>query len=214
MPAEVDVNFSFLPVQVKFFDYFDSASGNLVEAAGQLEKLLSDYHDIDDAVEQIGELEHKGDVIVHEVANLLPRTLITPFDSDDIKRLIDALDNALDAIDAAATSLSIYQITEVKKPAKRLASLIAQGAGELHLAITLLQDKKNYAEVKKHIVQVNTIENSGDHALEEGIRALVAQPGQIFDFIRWKEIYELLEQVTDRLEDAADVIERVMISNA
>jgi uncharacterized protein len=208
------VRFSFLPVEVKFFDYFQAATSNLLEAARLLQKLLDDYHDVEEVVAQLTELEHRGDFIVHEVTSLLPRTLITPFDGQDIQRLIDAVDDALDTIHAAGVRLSIYQITEVRKPAKRLARLIVEGAGELDEAIKNLHDKKLYPQTKDRIVQINTIENTGDRVLEEGLRTLVERRDDTFDLIRWKEIYELLEQATDRLEDAGDVIQRVMISNA
>jgi uncharacterized protein Yka (UPF0111/DUF47 family) len=160
------------------------------------------------------EIEHRGDYIVHEVTNLLPRTLITPFDPDDIKRIFDAIDDALDTMEAVVVRLSIYQVTEIKKPARRLAKLIVEGATELDLAIKELQDKKNYGQVKQRIVQINTLENTGDRVLEEGLVSLVSRRDDLYDLIRWKEIYELLEQATDRLEDAGDVIQRVMIVNA
>jgi len=203
-----------VPVEVKFFDHFQSATSNLLEAARLLQKLLDDYHDVEEVVAQLTEFEHRGDFIVHEVTNLLPRTLITPFDGQDIQRLIDAVDDALDTIHAAAVRLSIYQITEVRKPAKRLARLIVEGAGELDIAIKSLNDKKLYPQIKERIVQINTIENTGDRVMEEGLRTLVERREDVFDLIRWKEIYELLEQATDQLEDAGDVIQRVMIANA
>jgi predicted phosphate transport protein (TIGR00153 family) len=208
------LKFSFVPVEVKFFDHFQAATSNLLEAARLLQKLLDDYHDVEEVVAQLTELEHRGDFIVHEVTSLLPRTLITPFDGQDIQRLIDAVDDALDTIHAAAVRLSIYQITEVRKPAKRLARLIVEGAGELDIAIKSLNDKKLYPQIKERIVQINTIENTGDRVMEEGLRTLVERREDIFDLIRWKEIYELLEQATDQLEDAGDVIQRVMIANA
>lgn len=208
------MKFSFLPVEVRFFDYFQAATTNLLDGARLLQALFDDYHDIEDAVARLTEIEHRGDFIVHEVTNLLPRTLITPFDPDDIQRLIDAVDDALDTIHAVAGRLSIYQVTETKKPARRLARLIVESATELDLAIKGLQDKKQYGQVKERIVQINTIENSGDRVLEDGLRSLVERRDDIFDFMRWKEIYELLEAATDRLEDAGDVIQRVMIANA
>jgi predicted phosphate transport protein (TIGR00153 family) len=208
------LKFSFLPVEVKFFDHFQAATTNLLEAARLLQKLLDDYHDVEEVVAQLTELEHRGDFIVHEVTSLLPRTLITPFDGQDIQRLIDAVDDALDTIHAAAVRLSIYQITEVRKPAKRLARLIVEGAGELDIAIKSLNDKKLYPQIKERIVQINTIENTGDRVMEEGLRTLVERREDVFDLIRWKEIYELLEEATDQLEDAGDVIQRVMIANA
>ena len=208
------MKFSFVPVEVKFFDHFQAATSNLLEAARLLQKLLDDYHDVEEVVAQLTELEHRGDFIVHEVTSLLPRTLITPFDGQDIQRLIDAVDDALDTIHAAGVRLSIYQITEVRKPAKRLARLIVEGAGELDIAIKSLNDKKLYPQIKERIVQINTIENTGDRVMEEGLRTLVERREDVFDLIRWKEIYELLEQATDQLEDAGDVIQRVMIANA
>ena len=208
------MRFSFVPVEVKFFDYFQAATSNLLEAARLLQKLLDDYQNVDETVAQLTELEHRGDLIVHEVTSLLPRTLITPFDGQDIQRLNDAIDDALDTIHAAGVRLSIYQIMEIRKPARRLARLIVEGAGELDMAIKSLHDKKLYPQISQRIVQINTIENTGDRVLEEGLRTLVERREDLFDLIRWKEIYELLEQATDRLEDAGDVIQRVMIANA
>ena len=208
------MKFSFLPAKVEFYDYFEKASANLLEGARLLQKLLDNYEDVENLVAQINEIEHRGDFIVHEVMHLLPRTLITPIDGDDIQRLVCAVDDALDAVQAAAVRLVIYDITEVKKPARRLARLIVESAQELDAAMRGLRDKKLYSEVQQRIVQINTLENNGDRVLEDGLRSLVAHREDIFDLIRWKEIYELLEATTDRIEDAGDVIQRVMIANA
>lgn len=208
------VRVSFLPTEVKFFDYFEQASKNLFEGAILVKSLLDEYHDVEEAAAKITEIEHQGDFIVHEVTNLLPKTLITPLDSDDIQRLIFAIDDSLDTLHAAVMRLSIYQIEDIKKPAKRLAALIVEGATELDHAIQGLRDKKNYGLVKERIVQINTIENNSDRVMEDALRNLVARRDDLFEFICWKEIYELLEQVTDRMEDAGDVIQRVLIANA
>jgi len=205
---------SFLPAEVKFFDYLEQATKNLVEGAQLLKNLLEDYHDVNEAQAQITEVEHRGDFIVHEITNLLPKSLITPIDADDIQRLIFAIDDALDAVHAAVTRLSIYQVTDIKKPARRLAALILEGATELDLAVKGLRDKKNYPQVKERIVQINTIENNGDRVLEDALRNLVSRRDDLFEFIYWKEILEVMEQTTDRLEDAGDVIQRVLIANA
>lgn len=205
---------SFLPTEVKFFDFFEQASQNLVEGAELLKNLLDDYHDVEEVAAKLTEIEHQGDFIVHEVTNLLPKTLITPIDSDDIQRLIFSIDDSLDTLHAAVMRLSIYQVSDIKKPAKRLAALIVEGATELDLAIKGIKDKKNYQQVRERIVQINTIENNSDRVLEDGLRNLVTRRDDLFEFICWKEIYELLEQTTDRLEDAGDVILRVLIANA
>ena len=208
------MNFSFLPAEVKFYDYFERASSNLLEGARLLQTLLDDYQNVEEMVGQITEIEHRGDFIVHEVTDLLPRTLITPIDADDIQRLVSSVDDALDAVYAVAQRLLIYQINDIRKPAKRLAHLIVESAQELDAAIKGLRDKRQFNQVRERIVQINTLENNGDRVLYDGLTALVSHREDIFDFIRWKEIYELLEATTDRIEDAGDVIQRVMIANA
>lgn len=208
------MNFSFLPAEVKFYDYFEKASSNLVEGARLLKNLVDDYQNAEEQIGQITEIEHKGDFIVHEVTELLPRTLITPIDPEDIMRLVSALDDALDAIQAAAQRLTIYQVTEVKKPARRLASLIFESAQELDAAIKGLRDKREYVHIRERVVQINTLENNGDRVLYDGLSSLVAHREDMFEFMRWKEIYELLEATTDRIEDAGDIILRVTIANA
>lgn len=207
------MNFSFLPAEVKFYDYFERATTNLLEGARLLQTLLDDYQNVEEMVGQITEIEHRGDFIVHEVTDLLPRTLITPIDADDIQRLVSSVDDALDAVYAVAQRLLIYQITDIRKPAKRLAHLIVESAQELDAAIKGLRDKRQFNQVRERIVQINTLENNGDRVLYDGLTALVSHREDIFDFIRWKEIYELLEATTDRIEDAGDVIQRVLVSN-
>lgn len=208
------MGFSFLPGEVKFYDYFEKASANLLEGARLLQALLESTENLEEKVAQITEVEHNGDFIVHEVTSLLPRTLITPIDSEDILRLVSALDDALDAIQAAANRMQIYRITDVRKPARRLAALILESAQQLDLAIRGIREKKNYDHVREHIVQINTLENNGDRVLHDGLVSLVDHRDDMFEFYRWKEIYELLEQTTDRIEDAGDIITRVIISNA
>lgn len=209
------MQFSFLPAQVKFYDYFERASANLLDAAKQLQTLLDNCcGELDAQVAAITELEHKGDAIVREVTDLLPRTLITPIDADDIQRLISAIDDALDAVEATAARLQIYQVTAATQPAQNLSRLIVQGAEALDVAMKNLHDKKSYSKVREQILRMNEIENQGDRALRDGLVSLVAHRGDMFDFLRWKEIYELLEQTTDRIEDAGDVLQKVIIANA
>jgi predicted phosphate transport protein (TIGR00153 family) len=208
------MKFSLLPTEVKFYDYFEKSTANLLDGARLLQKLLDNFENIEDYVAQITEIEHRGDFIVHEVTNLLPRTLITPIDGDDIQRLVCAIDDALDAVHAATIQMSIYQISEVKKPARRQAHLIVESAQQLNDAIRQLRDKNQYDQVQACIVEINTLENNGDRVLQEAVGDLVEHRDDLFEFIRWKEIYELLEATLDRIEDAGDVIQKVMIANA
>jgi len=208
------MNFSFLPAEVKFYDYFEKASANLVEGARLLKNLTDNYENIEEQIAQITEIEHRGDFLVHEVTTLLPRTLITPIDPEDILRLVAAIDDALDAVQAVAQRMAVYQISDVKKPARRLSALILESAQELDFAIKGLRDKRQYDNIRQRIVQINTLENNGDRVLYDGLSSLVSHRDDLFEFLRWKEIYELLEATTDRIEDAGDIILRVTIANA
>ena len=207
------VNFQFLPAETKFYDWFEKASANLLEAAQELQDLFDRYDNVESRVAHITELEHKGDFIVHEVMHLLMHTLIIPLDSEDIERLISALDDALDGIEATAVRMLIFRIEKPTERARQLASLIRSGAHELHLAMPNLREKKNFRQVNAHIIEINTLENNGDRVLRDALVEIVAHKDDMFNFVRWKEIYEMLEEATDRMEDVADVLQRVIIKN-
>jgi uncharacterized protein len=207
------VRFQFLPAETQFYDWFEKATANLLDAAQQLQNLFDHYDDVENRVARLTELEHRGDFIVHEVMHLLIHTLIVPLDSEDIERLISALDDALDAIEATAVRMLIFQIEAPTERARELARLIRSGAQELHLAMPNLREKKNFRQVNAHIVEINTLENNGDRVLREALVEIVKHKDDIFNFIRWKEIYEMLEETTDRMEDIADVLQRVIIKN-
>lgn len=207
------VRFAFLPAETKFYEWFEKAADNLLEAAQQLQELFDRYNDVENRVARITELEHRGDFIVHEVMHLLMNTLIVPLDGEDIERLISSLDDAVDKIEATAVRMLIFRIEAPTEKARQLARLIRNGAQELHAAMPNLRDKKNFRLVNEHIKEINTIENNGDRTLREALIEIVNHKDDIFNLIRWKEIYEMLEETTDRLEDVADVLQRVIIKN-
>jgi uncharacterized protein len=205
--------FQFLPAETKFYEWFEKASGNLLEAAEALEDLLDNYVQVEHKVARITELEHRGDFIVHEVMHLLIHTLIVPLDGEDIERLISSIDDALDKIEATAVRMVIFQVEAPTERARQLGHLIRSGASELHMAMPNLRDKKNFRLVTEHIKEINTIENNGDQILRDALVDIVKNRDDLFNLIRWKEIYEMLEETTDRMEDVADVLQRVVIKN-
>jgi len=207
------VKFQFLPAETKFYEWFEKATSNLLDAATALQDLFDHYENVELKVKHITELEHRGDFIVHEVMHLLMQTLIVPLDSEDIERLISSLDDALDKIEATAVRMVIFRIEAPTEYARQLAQLIYQGAQELHTAMPNLREKKTFRLVTEHIKEINTIENNGDHVLREALVDIVNHKDDLYNLIRWKEIYEMLEETTDRMEDIADVMQRVVIKN-
>jgi predicted phosphate transport protein (TIGR00153 family) len=207
------VRFAFLPAETKFYEWFEKAADNLLEAAQQLQELFDRYDDVENRVARITEMEHRGDFIVHEVMHLLMNTLIVPLDGEDIERLISSLDDAVDKIEATAVRMLIFRIEAPTEKARQLARLIRSGAQELQAAMPNLRDKKNFRLVNEHIKEINTIENNGDRTLREALIEIVNNKDDLFNLIRWKEIYEMLEEATDRMEDVADVLQRVIIKN-
>ena len=207
------MKFQFLPAETKFYEWFEKATANLLDAATALQDLFDHYENVELKVKHITELEHRGDFIVHEVMHLLMQTLIVPLDSEDIERLISSLDDALDKIEATAVRMVIFRIEAPTEYARQLAQLIYQGAQELHTAMPNLREKKTFRLVTEHIKEINTIENNGDHVLREALVDIVNHKDDLYNLIRWKEIYEMLEETTDRMEDIADVMQRVVIKN-
>jgi uncharacterized protein len=205
--------FQFLPAETKFYEWFEKATGNLLEAATALRDMFDHYENVEAKVGHITELEHSGDFIVHEVMHLLMHTLIIPLDSEDIERLISALDDALDKIEATAVRMVIFQIEAPTERARQMAQLIRSGAQELHRAMPNLREKKTFRLVTEHIKEINTIENNSDRMLREALVDIVNHKEDLFNLIRWKEIYEMLEEATDRMEDVADILQRVVIKN-
>ena len=205
--------FQFLPAETKFYEWFEKATAKLLEAADALADLLDNYEQVENKVARITELEHRGDFIVHEVMHLLMQTLIIPLDGEDIERLISALDDSLDKIEATAVRMLIFRIEQPTEKARQLGQLIRSGAQELNMAMPNLREKKNFRLVTEHIKEINTIENNGDRVLREALVEIVNHKDDLYNLIRWKEIYEMLEETTDTMEDVADVLQRVVIKN-
>lgn len=205
--------FQFLPAETKFYEWVEKATANLLEAAEALQDLFDYYEHVESKVARITELEHRGDFIVHEVMHLLMHTLIIPLDSEDVERLISALDDSLDKIEATAVRMLIFRIEAPTEKARQLAQLIRSGASEIHMAMPNLREKKNFRIVNDHIKEINTIENNGDRILREALVEIVNHKDDLYNLIRWKEIYEMLEETTDTMEDVADVLQRVVIKN-
>jgi predicted phosphate transport protein (TIGR00153 family) len=206
--------FQLLPAEPRFYDWFEKDAQNAVDAAALLATMLDDGHDWPGRVSQLDELEHQGDFITHEIFELLHKTFVTPLDPSDIEALTRAMDDVVDFIHAAAASLLLYQVERPRRYARELAAIIHAATKEIAAAMSLLREKKRLPEILRMVHEINRLENDADRITRAGINELVEQRDDLFELIRWKEIYDQLEGATDRCEDVADVLRTVVIKYA
>lgn len=208
MPA-----FQILPTEERFFDLFEQHASTLVLAAERLRNLIEDFTDVEGKFAQLTEAEHQGDFITHEIIDLARRSFTTPFDTEDLTRLASAVDDTIDRIEQAGDSLILWKIEKPTGDAVRLCRIIEESAKQIAAAMPNLRDKRKFGKVREHIVEVNRLENDADRVLRSALSALLASHQDVYDLIRWKEIYEQLEDATDRCEDIADALEGVTVKH-
>lgn len=203
--------FRFMPRDEKFFDLFEDSAHNIQEGATALKSMAESDGDYDAWWKQIEEFEHKGDRITHDLIRKLNQTFITPLDREDIHQLASRLDDVMDLIEAVATRMALYKIERCTPEARRLAVLIHESAEQIVLAVQKLKDLKS---ILSHCVEINRLENIADHVSRDAIAALFTGSYDPVEIVKWKEIYETLETATDRCEDVADILERVVLKHA
>jgi uncharacterized protein len=206
--------FQLLPAENKFYDWFDKAAQNLAAAAGLLCTMLADGHDWPSRVAQMTELEHQGDFITHEIFDLLHKTFITPLDPPEIQALASTLDDAVDFVHAAADALLLYRVEQPRPPARELAATIDAAANEIVTAVAFMREKRQLEQILPHVLEINRLENEADRIGRAALSELVDQRDDLFELIRWREIYQQLEDANDRCEDVADVLRTVVLKYA
>jgi predicted phosphate transport protein (TIGR00153 family) len=204
--------FNFLPKEVRFYDEFERQSANIVRAAELLRELIHDFADARAKAYTIKHVEHEGDQITHGIVKRLNTTFITPLDREDIYALAARLDDVLDYIEAAGERLVVYRIKAPTSACRAMADVIVRIAAATDHAVKCLRTLD--PEYHVHIMEVNRLENEADALLRDSLVALFEENADPIDVIKWKEIYETLEIVTDRCEDVANVIEGIILKMA
>jgi predicted phosphate transport protein (TIGR00153 family) len=200
-----------LPQETKFFELFAELSGYLTEGAQLLRSILEDPHDLKMRVEQVQAIEHKADRATHAIITKLNQSFITPFDREDIHKLASSLDDVLDFTNSAAHRLVLYNITAPPTAAAELCGLIVLQSEELARGVSVLE--KN-GSVLKHCDEVNRLEDEADHVSRRAIAHLFETEKDPIQLIKLKELYEVLEMATDKAEDAANVLEAIVLKSA
>jgi len=199
------------PNQREYFDLFEQAGTNIVRAAGLLEELLADYPDRRELATSIRECEHEGDRIVHDLIQRLNQTFVTPLDREDIHELASALDDIVDYIEEVADYLGVYKIEAPTEQAQELTRVLAQAAAEVALSLACL---RGFKDITRHALEIHRLENEGDRIVRGAIASLFEDGIDPMVVIRWKDIFELLEDAIDATERVAFILEGIVIKNA
>jgi uncharacterized protein len=200
-----------IPRETKFFEMFVEMAQNLIEGARLMKALLENFQNVPEQVARLKDIEHRGDDMTHAVIMKLNQTFITPFDREDIHRLASSIDDVLDLLNAAGDRIMVYKITGVTKETAVLAGLILQQSEELSLALSGLEKQQHVLE---HCVEINRLENEADRVTRQAVGHLFENERDPIQLIKMKELYEVLELATDKAEDAANVLEAVILKSA
>ena len=199
-----------IPRESKFFRMFADVSQNLTQGARLLHDILQNPANMEPRLDQLQEIEHRGDEMTHGIITALNQTFITPFDREDIHRLTSSLDDVLDFVNAAGVRLRLYKIKTPPSIAAELAAMIVEQSEELAQGVSLLEKNKLVLE---HCVEVHRLENEADRLSRNAIADLFDNEKDPIHLIKIKELYEVLETATDKAEDAANVLETVALKS-
>jgi predicted phosphate transport protein (TIGR00153 family) len=206
----------FMPKNRIFFELFEKVSDNGAKMGGILKDVVAetDFDKRASLISQIEDLEHANDELTHSIFTELGRNFITPFDREDIHYLASSLDDIADYIYAAAKKINFYRVNPNDMGMQKLSELIEQGAQQVRLAVRELRDMKNMRNITEALVKINSIENQADDVFDMSIERLFATEEDAKEVIKKREIYQVMEIVTDKCEDASNVIESIIIKYA
>ena len=209
------LSLSFLPKEDRFFFLLHQSTINIQKVARQFQDLMQNFENVPDKVREIKELEEFGDRIIHDIAHSLHRTFVTPIDREDIMALAGRLDDVIDAIDEAAQYTLEYKMEETTEYARHLSTIIVSCADELERAVALLSTRSSkLREILPMSVEINRLENEADQVASRAMGDLFSNGYDVMQILKWRDIYNDMEEATDRAEDAANVLEGIVLKHS
>jgi hypothetical protein len=202
--------FNLFPRKQAFFELFNQAAQNMVVGSRLLKIMMESYQDIERQAREIKRIESAGDAITHTIIRNLNQTFITPIDREDIYALASSVDDVLDFVEAISDRLVVFKIEKPTEEAIRLADILYRSAEELGRGISLLG---SVTDLNPTFVKVNSLENEADRISRDAIARLFENEHDPIMVLKWKEIYESLEQGTDRCEDVSNVLEHILLKH-
>jgi len=197
----------------EFFELFDKVAANILHAATLLVAIMEHFTNLDNWAQEVHQLENDGDLLTHDIIKKLNKTNITPIDREDIHALASTLDDILDFIWGTAARLAIFRMKESTKEAVIMSKELLTTVELVHKAIKKLEEK-NYSHMQEYCIEINKLENKMDRVFRDALGHLFDEIKDPILVIKWKEIYEHLENASDKCEDVADILESIAIKNA
>ena len=206
--------FSLLPKEEKFFKLFESQAAYNCKAVKTFKELVNNWDPKSPAFEIIREIEHEADITTHEIYDKLNRTFITPFDREDIHQLASELDDIVDNVQSICNRMRLYQIAHSTPDLVQLVDILDQATGAIRKAVFDLPDRSKVRRVLDYCIEINRLENTGDHARDLAYGKLFEGRPDPIEVMKWKEIYEVVEDSIDKCEDIANTIETILVKQA
>jgi predicted phosphate transport protein (TIGR00153 family) len=203
----------FFPKEIDFFEIFDKTSLNITKAASHLVDLMEHFDNIEARAKEIHEIEQDSDMLTHDIMKKLNKTFITPIDREDLYSLASRMDDVIDLIWAVADRIAVFKVKEPMPEAVVMSKDILTTAEVMHKAVKKLKEK-NYAHVQEYCIEINRLENRVDRGFRDALGRLFDEVKDPILIIKWKEIYEHLEDASDRCEDVANVLEAIVLKYA
>ena len=207
------MGFRLIPKEESFFDLFEAQVNRLVEASGVLVEATERFETLGENAKRLERLEHDADQLTHEIMERLNKTFITPIDREDIHRLATDLDDVMDLMEAVTERFILFKVQQMLPQAKEIAKVIQQQLQEMQRMIPHLRRMRRES-IMPHCVEINRLEKTGDRLLRTAFAALFDGSHEPLVVIKWRELYGLMEEATDKCEDVANVIESIVLKHA
>lgn len=196
-----------------YFELFEKVAANITNAATVLVAIMEHFTNLENWAKEVHELEEEGDLLTHDIIKKLNRSFVSPIDREDIHSLASTLDDILDFIWGTAERLAVFKMMEVRKEAVVMSRELLVTVELVQKAINNLKEK-NYIRMQEHCIEINKLENRVDRYFRDALGSLFDEVTDPVLVIKWKEIYEHLENATDKCEDVADILESIAIKNS
>ena len=203
-----------MPREGKFFDLFNAHATRIVEGSHELTAMIVSFKELDAHAQRIDVAERAADKITHECISLLHTTFITPFDRDQIHSLITTMDDILDLIQDVAESIALYDLRSVTPEARQLAEICQQSCDRVKTTVGLLTNVKQSSAILKGCEEIDRLESDADRVMRSALSKLFREENDLKQVMKLRVIYDLLETITDRCEDVANILEGIVLENS